>query len=451
MIRVESDYLIVLDTIADGQPPIDVAWHAYGRFAGSTGDRYNPTGLLDRWRSSINGYQYLRPPWFFADGPKRDILEIPPDEGPTRVVWRLPLSLSDDMEDLTLWEGECALSDNRTEGASSLRFLALPNRTVRVGKDISHPHQDFSSLRTLEFDYYLEQGQATGLSVILQHLPAYDRSAWHLEPLEPGIWHHAGIDLLNPDEILGGAYGRSRLEFAVSAVGEPEDSFFVYIDNVQARSASAPEEPLVIGLAATVLSTPAASHLLADGPGLRPGDRHPILLSRVPGKDATYLTLVEMYAGDPRWRLTASPDGTFRVSSGDVTDVVSIDSIRHTCALARNYRDGTPELLVLFNRMTGEVGSCEVESSQPIDLELQITAAHGGAVEYSYRTGSEDDSFFLRTAPPGPYSIVLFDGAPWDQALLHVGETIELGPIPGGSHRIQFVGATTAIEEWHAH
>jgi hypothetical protein len=303
----------------------------------------------------------------------------------------------------------------------------------------------------LEFDYFLDQGQATDLSVVLQHLPAHDRSAWHVRALQPGAWHHAEIDLLAPDEILGGADSRTRLEFAVSATGDPEDSFFVYIDDVRVRSDSAPEAPLAIGLTATVLSSPPASHLLADGPGLRPGDRHPVLLSRVQGADATFLTLLETYVHQPRWGLAASPDGTFWVGSNDVTDVVSIDPTRRAYSLARTRRDGTPELLALFNRISGGAGSWEIQSLDPIDLEIRISAAGRDAAEYSYQTGSDDDWFTLRVMPSDRYSGMLIDGTRWDWPPSHTKQSVELGPLPGGNHRIQFelAGATTTVEEWN--
>ncbi|MFH1738111.1 MAG: heparinase II/III family protein [bacterium] len=448
LIKVDDDYLIVFDEVADAEPPIDVIWHSLGRFVSPEMDSLDPTNSLDRWNLSTSGYQYLQPPEFVTGEPADNILQIPPTGSPTRITWQLPLGLTDDLEDLSLWDGEFILSGKRTEGANSLRFLAVPNSTVSVGKDLSHPRLDLSSLKTLEFDYFLDEGQVTSFWVILQHLPFYDRTAWRITSVEPGIWHHGVIDLQNPDAIFGGADRRTRLDFAVSATGNPEDSFFVYIDNIQAKSAANPEKPLLTGLTANVISKPAASYLLADGPGLRLGERHSVLLSRVPETPAVFFTLLETYFQEPRWSISEEGAGTYRVSSNDAIDLIHIDSGQHAYSVARYNYDGDPERLVLLNRTSGEIGLCSVSAREAIDLELQISASNREFIQYSYQSGSGNDSFNLKTAVLDPYMVVLVDGLEWEGAVIRSEETIEITGLPGGIHRVDLFSAMTSVDKW---
>ncbi len=447
VMKVQNEYVIVFDSVAETSEPIDVAWHAYGRFAPP--ENVRETDLLDQWKSSINGYQFLEAPWFVSEGRQETVMEIPPQQDPAQVVWRFPLSLSDDMEELTFWDGECALADHAIEGASSLRFLALPNRTVSVTKDITHPELDLSELRRLEFDYFLEEGHPETFSVVLQHLPGHDRSWWSITPLEAGVWHHAVIDLEHPERVLGGSNNRSRLQFSMSAAGEIDESFFVYVDNVRAFSGDGEENPLIIGLSAQIISTPPASQLLADGPGFRAGDRHGVLLSRIPGRNAEVLTLLEAYSSIPQRTLVSFEKGDIQVNSDNWTDRISSGGSMKSFALYRKKHDGVPDRILLLNRGSIDIGNYRIESEDSFDLDFQFIRAAEFPKSFNYRTRSPDDSFFLWAHLNGS-EVFLDDVSDVVDVVRHEGES-RIGPLPGGEHRIDIVPTETEVEKWDIH
>lgn len=449
-IMVEEDYLLVVDRIENAAPPVDIAWHSLGRFESPSQFPVRESDLLRNWNSSVTGYQYLTPPSLYSEQTPGNILEIPTSSSPAQILWRLPLSLSDNMEDLTLWDGECTLAERHTQGSSSIRFLAIPDWTVSIGKDISHPYLDLSSLDVLEFDYFLDQGQVDEFWVVIQHLPSYDRVAWQVSDLLPGAWHHARIDLNRPDLILGGADRRTRLDFLVSAEGNPEDSFFVYLDNLAAKSDGLSESPLMTGLAATVIADSSASLLLADGPGLRSDERHGILLVRGGNPDSLVVTALEPYRQSPRWIFSTDREGTTFARSENTEDLVRIDSDPNSYSFARTV-GGVPSRLTLFNRDSGEIGPLAVSASEPFDAEIRISYYSRERCSISYRTGLTSSPFHLRLRDLDTHAMILLDGLEWTGGTMRSPEYIEIGPLPGGMHRLECLSGMTSIERWQLH
>ncbi|HOE12548.1 MAG TPA: heparinase II/III family protein [bacterium] len=406
IIKVEDDYLLIMDRIENAVPPVDIVWHSLGQFECPAEFPVHESDYLQRWSCSGSGYQYLVPPSLYSGRTAEDVLEIPLLSSLSQIVWRLPLSLSDNMEDLTLWDGECSLSERHTQGASSIRFLAVPDWTVSIGKDISHFDMDLSSLDMLGFDYFLDGGQGNEFWVVIQHLPQYNRAAWKINDLSSGVWHHAEIDLGRPDLILGGADRRTRVDFLVSAAGNPEDSFFVYLDNLVAESDGVPEAALMTGLAATVMADPFASLLLTDGPGVRSDERHGVLLVRGSDPDVAVFTMLEAYQRSPRWIFSTDSDEIISARSGDTEDVVQIEPDRRSYFHGRTI-GGAPSRIVLFNGQSAELGPVAVSSPVPFDLELQVSYFLWGGYSISYRTGSLGDRFYLRLKDGGPHDILI--------------------------------------------
>ena len=112
---------------------------------------------------------------------------------------------------------------------------------------------------------------------------------------------------------------------------------------------------------------------------------------------------------------------------------------------------GAPSRIVLFNGQSAELGRVAVSSPVPFDLELQVSYFVWGGYSISYRTGSSGDQFCLRLKDGGPHDTVLLDGADWTGGVAGTGEWLEIGPLPGGTHRVECFSGMTSVEYWRAH
>ncbi len=456
VITSNDEYSIVIDDVSGARGAIDLVFHSSGWFDPSPG--FEPLGGAPGWNnSSASGYQFLQPP-IVEKEKAAEIMQYTTADG-VHIVTQKEYGFTDDMESITEWSGNINLSDDATEGNTSLSWVVVPRDFQSVSKSFDTLNQKPVPDR-ITFDYKLEGNTFDFLTMQLTSLPDFAASGWIITSGTRAItnqWQQADLDLTQPDFVNGSGFQFSEIRFEVFNANQEEGAFKILIDNIQAWKGDTLIEPEERRIRFQFPGGQSTQYFLTDGPSIRPPRTHPVVLARRGNTQSTqHITVISPEE--------ANEENEFMVQHIQPGELRFVGSVRDTVF---EFNTETNRYALFSNgTITNELAAIgtldfvhpesliHYQSNHAADISIQWMVNVPNWVHYT-KNNETNDTLVLRDMPFNSIEITL-DDQPFFQFDMEINErgnvNLILKDLPQGEHQFTINSETSAdVESWEVY